>query len=721
MAILGQIRKKIWILFVFVGLAMFAFLFNPSQWANYFKSNPNIYGEVNGENISKQEFGVMKSFMSRGRTISEEQIWKTMVQNKLIAEQFDKAGLKLTDESFWDFAQLSSIFANDRSLYNEKGEFDPTSIKDYITNLEEKAKTDKQSEEAYLMWLEQKKIAEYEIKAKIYFQTLSKGLLVNSEEANIVQEQRIKNAQIEFVNINYETYNQKNEVKVTDEEIKQYIEKYPKRFKRDASIDLEYAIFKNKSTPQDDSSTLEKIKIYLNGGIIKDEQGKEIDSVRGLANLPLETKVIQDYVNDFSDDQNKATYLPISRQPAPIKEWVKSSTTGDTFGPYEFNNQYIISRNLGQKTIDSTLSKHILISYKESILGQRNLDIKRSKEDAKKLADSLFNAIGSSTSKFDELLSFSDDTSKENGGNVGWTTTDNPKFVPSFQEFVERNPKGEIGLVESQFGYHIIQVADKKKGDLAYYITHIVKEKNPSDKTTENVFSQATAFAQKVQDKSVEDFETIAKKENIQTVAEHGVGRFVGYINGISTDKVDEILTWAFNNERSVGDSEMFTTSTGDHYIVKLTAKNKAGLATPAMVRDGITTVVRNEKIAKILSDKINSSKKSLAQLADEFKTTKDSTSINFANPIIANYGSLPQVAGVAFGIKTNVVSKAIETPAGVFVIEKKSEDKNGAKIDVKQLEKGIAQQLRQIAPRNILAGIEDNAKIEDYRIEARQ
>ncbi len=41
MAILGEIRNRIWILFVFVGIALFAFLFNPDQWSTYFKNNPN--------------------------------------------------------------------------------------------------------------------------------------------------------------------------------------------------------------------------------------------------------------------------------------------------------------------------------------------------------------------------------------------------------------------------------------------------------------------------------------------------------------------------------------------------------------------------------------------------------------------------------------------------------------------------------------------------------
>jgi parvulin-like peptidyl-prolyl isomerase len=55
-----------------------------------------------------------------------------------------------------------------------------------------------------------------------------------------------------------------------------------------------------------------------------------------------------------------------------------------------------------------------------------------------------------------------DPGSAQNGGDLGWPTT---PFVPEFEEAVSGLDKGEMsGLVETQFGWHIIVVTDTREG-----------------------------------------------------------------------------------------------------------------------------------------------------------------------------------------------------------------------------------------------------------------
>jgi peptidyl-prolyl cis-trans isomerase D len=56
------------------------------------------------------------------------------------------------------------------------------------------------------------------------------------------------------------------------------------------------------------------------------------------------------------------------------------------------------------------------------------------------------------------------------------------------------NPKGATGLAETSFGYHIINVEDKKSGSMTYKIAHLAKNVKASDKTENQVLTQATRF-----------------------------------------------------------------------------------------------------------------------------------------------------------------------------------------------------------------------------------
>ena len=44
-----------------------------------------------------------------------------IIQSKLIKQQFEKMGLKLTDEMFWNQIQYDPMFAQNPQLVDEKG------------------------------------------------------------------------------------------------------------------------------------------------------------------------------------------------------------------------------------------------------------------------------------------------------------------------------------------------------------------------------------------------------------------------------------------------------------------------------------------------------------------------------------------------------------------------------------------------------------------------
>ncbi|WP_313600278.1 peptidylprolyl isomerase [Epilithonimonas vandammei] len=706
MAILGEIRKRSWLLVGVIALALLAFLVNPDTIDKVFGKNPNILGKVNGEEITRDElndqlFIMQQQAQQQGQPTKglEEQAWQILVQSKLIKQQFEKMGLKLTDEIFWSQLQYDPIFAQNQQYFDEKGNFKLQEIKSEI----EKAQAT--NPENYNFWLKNKKAIEYRMMARILFGNITAGITVSKKEAELMMKFRDEMANIDFVKVDYLEFSKKNNVKVTTQDLADYIKLHPTRFKATASRNLAYAYFPATPSAQDDAATLNEInKLYLKG----------TDASNGAENFQ-NTKNDSMFVELNSDVPFIPQYVGLNQVPQGIKDKIATATIGQTFGPYKEQNLYVVSKLLDKKASDSTQSKHILIAYK----GAERSTATRTKEAAKKIADSLLAVIKADPAKFAEGLKLSDEPNAvERNGSVGWTTPTSP-FAPGYLKFLADNPKGTTGLAETSFGYHIINVEDKKSGSMTYKIAHLAKNVKASDKTENQVLTQATRFIQQTEGKSFNQFKNLAEKNKYRFDNPKTVGRFQGTLPGLGTDKDSDIISWAFDKKRNIGDTDIFTVEgTGDRIVAYVVGKQDEGLADPETVRDQIEPIVKNKLLAKKIIEKINTGKyTSLDQAAKAFGTTKANAVVNLFNPSV-NGSMEPRVAGAAFGLASNKLSQPVEGMTGVYLVVKKSVTTNKMPGDVKQIIQSMAQQNAQQFTGSFLKSLQDNADIKDYRID---
>lgn len=706
MAILGEIRKRSWLLVGVIALALLAFLVNPDTIDKVFGKNPNILGKVNGEEITRDElndqlFIMQQQAQQQGQPTKglEEQAWQILVQSKLIKQQFEKMGLKLTDEIFWSQLQYDPIFAQNQQYFDEKGNFKLQEIKSEI----EKAQAT--NPENYNFWLKNKKAIEYRMMARMLFGNVTAGITVSKKEAELMMKFRDEMVNIDFVKVDYLEFSKKNNVKVTTQDLADYIKLHPTRFKATASRNLAYAYFPATPSAQDDAATLNEInKLYLKG----------TDASNGAENFQ-NTKNDSMFVELNSDVPFIPQYVGLNQVPQGIKDKIATATIGQTFGPYKEQNLYVVSKLLDKKASDSTQSKHILIAYK----GAERSTASRTKEAAKKIADSLLAVIKADPAKFAEGLKLSDEPNAvERNGSVGWTTPTSP-FAPGYLKFLADNPKGTTGLAETSFGYHIINVEDKKSGSMTYKIAHLAKNVKASDKTENQVLTQATRFIQQTEGKSFNQFKNLAEKNKYRFDNPKTVGRFQGTLPGLGTDKDSDIISWAFDKKRNIGDTDIFTVEgTGDRIVAYVVGKQDEGLADPETVRDQIEPIVKNKLLAKSIIEKINSGKySSLDQAAKAFGTTKANAVVNLFNPSV-NGAMEPRVAGAAFGLASNKLSQPIEGMTGVYLVVKKSVTTNKMPGDVKQIIQSMAQQNAQQFTGSFLKSLQDNADIKDYRID---
>ncbi|MBM7418378.1 MULTISPECIES: peptidylprolyl isomerase [Chryseobacterium] len=704
MAILGQIRSRPWLLMGMIALALLAFLVNPESLDKVFGKNPDVLGKVNGEKITREEYNdqlfvLQQQAEQQGQPKNglEEQAWQLLVQSKLVKQQFEKMGFEMTDDLFWNQLQFDQMFAQNQQLFDEKGNFKLQELKKEIETLQNT------NPEGYNQWLKTRKTIEYRIMARQVFANVSAGITTGKKEAEELMKERDQLADIDFVKVDYASYLQKNKIKVTTEDLANYIKAHPVQFKTEPSRNLGIAFFPSQPSPADEAAVQKDITKIFSGGT---------DASDGKENFQNTTNDSM-FVMANSDMPYNNAYVQANQMPQGLQGKIETAAIGQVFGPYKEQNLYVLSKLIDKKPSDSTLSNHILIAYK----GAERSTATRTKEEAKKIADSLMAGIKANPAKFAEGLKLSDEPGAvERKGSVGWTTPQS-QFAPGYLAFLANNPKGATGLAETAFGYHIINIEDKKAGAMGYKIAHIVKTIKPSEATEAEVDKKARRFIQQIQGKSFNDFVNIAKKSNYQYSNAKSAKRFDGQLQGLGTDKDGEIIAWAFDKKREKGDTEFFTVEgTGDKVVVYLNGKQEKGLADPESVRDQIETVVQNKLAAKQISEKIGKAG-SLDQVATKFATTKQSAQVNMLNPSVA--GAMePKVAGAAFGIAKGKVSNPIEGGTGVYVIVKKNETVNKQPGDVKQFTESVTQRNAGMFGQAWLKSLQDNADIDDYRIE---
>ena len=449
MAILGQIRSRPWLLMGMIALALLAFLVNPESLDKVFGKNPDVLGKVNGEKITREEFNdqlfvLQQQADQQGQPKNglEEQAWQLLVQSKLVKQQFEKMGFEMTDDLFWNQLQFDQMFAQNQQLYDEKGNFKLQELKKEIETLQNT------NPEGYSQWLKTRKTIEYRIMARQVFTNVSAGITTGKKEAEELMKERDQLADIDFVKVDYASYLQKNKIKVTTEDLANYIKAHPIQFKTEPSRNLGIAFFPSQPSPADEAAVQKEITKIFSGGT---------DASDGKENFQNTTNDSM-FVMANSDMPYNNAYVQANQMPQALQGKIETAAIGQVFGPYKEQNLYVLSKLIDKKPSDSTLSNHILIAYK----GAERSTATRTKEEAKKIADSLLSVIKGNPAKFAEGLKLSDEPGAvERKGSVGWTTPQS-QFAPGYLAFLANNPKGSTGLAETEFGYHIIMVEGKK-------------------------------------------------------------------------------------------------------------------------------------------------------------------------------------------------------------------------------------------------------------------
>jgi len=294
-------------------------------------------------------------------------------------------------------------------------------------------------------------------------------------------------------------------------------------------------------------------------------------------------------------------------------------------------------------------------------------------------------------------------------------------LTPEILEFFKTAQVGQVGgPYKVGDTYQLYKVANSKEvkdsvsSKTVYQIANIVKRIEPSKNTTDKAFKDANTYAQKVQQKSLKDFNAIAKNGKFVNGTSESMERFAPFIGQeLPADQTDKILTWAFDKNTEAGATNLFTAENGDYIVVHLASRFDKGLANPSVVREFVEPILLQEKVTKAIEEKIGAG--GINAFVKQYGAKINTAAVNFANNNIVGVGLEPRVVGAAFGVKPNTSSKAIAGNAGVFYITPKTQNVPTGQKGTNLVE-NLNRQLKGQVSQTLLPSLIQAADIKDNR-----
>ncbi len=641
MSVLSKIRERSTFLIIIIGLALFAFVLDPSTLGNFFSpSSVNEVGRVNDSPITIEEFTTavdayrQKTGFAASQMRAYKYVWDSLVRKKIYQEQIDKAGIIIGKEVVWNGLINSPSIRNAPSFLNEAKQFDEAKFKQFLANAEV---NDPNS------WLF---VTNYAERIKEYFEITTYYRLINSGLGASLKEGEIKYFEentkfdADFVYMPYNSIDD-NLVKASSSEIEAYIEDNPDEFKMEASADLSYVKFDIKATKEDES-------------VIKSDLTNILEAFKKSLNDK------EFFYENNSDLQLDEGFKYKKQVNYTITSEVFKSAKGKIIGPYKDQGYYKMSKIVDiSRMPDSVKASHILIPFVGSARAAQ--DVKRTEEEAKKMAENLLKSVKRNKKRFAALAkeNSSDTGSAQKGGDLGWF--DYSKMIPVFRDFAFTNRNGSIGLVKSSFGFHIIKITGQKNRQKVVKLSTFGIKIAPSEETENAIFLKAEKFALEVSKNN--NFSEVAKKNNYIAKAAIGIKALDESIPGLKNQR--EIVSWAFNKKTKSKDFKRFD-SEESHVLAFVTNKTEKGLMSVTKATSTVKPILVREKKAKIIADKLKGN--TLEEIAKANNTiVSKSNDISLKAPALSGIGNENKVVGAMYSAELNKLYKNVVGDKGVY------------------------------------------------------
>lgn len=696
MSILQKIREKTYLALIFVGLGIALFVIDPSSIFSSSKRGETHVGIIAGQKIEGQDFELkvqeaIENYKANYQQANideatkeaiRNQTWEQQIQEIVMGSQHEELGLTVSAEELFDMIQGPNPSPQVRQAFGnpQTGEFNPANVIAFLKRMDEDESGDTKKR-----WLAfEKDLKKQQVYTK-YNTLVKKGLYITTAEAKADNVAKNKMANIRFVAKRYAASTDTS-VAVTDAEIKAYYaaNNYKEQYKQDEAVDLKYVAFDIK--PSDDDNLAAK---------------KWIDKTTEEFKLTDNDTL---FININSDKPYRAMWYAETAL-SPAVDTLKKAAVGTIAGPYLEGESWKVSKLLGTKmAVDSVKARHILLKVEGG-----NAELVKAK------ADSLKKVIKSKNNFADLAKALSTDAgSGAQGGDLGWFKEG--VMVPEFNDACFNGKKGDMPIVVSQFGVHLIEITDRSKESRKLNIGTVERLTEPSDKTFQNIYSKASDFSTK--NRTLEAFEAAATEAGYNVRIAANIKPMESKVAGL--DNPRPIIQWAYNTAKKGDVSDVY--EVGSKYVVVvLVEKYEKGVKPLESIKEELEAEVRKQKKAEQFVKEFEAAlaaKPSIEDLAGKMNAPVETAqNVVFSAGSIPGMGKEPEVLGTVSALKAAQLSKPVIGLSGVYVVYVDNVVEAPEVTDFAPVKKQLAQTLASRADYEVYEALKDKAEVKDNRV----
>lgn len=655
MTLLGEIRKRSWLLITLIGLGMGGFLLMDMLQNQSSFGNPNLIGKIDGKKVLAPDFYQTEAELF-GESASgdmyerRDQVWEFMIQKELLDKAKRQLGIDVSEEELNELfnvgPNLSPVIVNFFGGYQQFDVEQYNQIKSQAENFEGADRD---------VWDNLKDRVRLDRRQTKLNNLITKAVYTPNWLAEMTNAEATAGMNFQFVAVPFASIPDE-EITVTDADIKKYISQRAHEFtSKEETRKVAYVTFNVVPTAADSATARQKVA----------------DLVAEFASAEDDSLFITDNYGTFEQ-----TYYTEGGLSPMIEDTVFNDlTVGSVYGPYLEGRKYKAVKLIDRMIVpDSIKARHILLQpvQEEGLEGIRKV---------RQLADSLVTVLRNGTAAFDSLAAnySADNSNKNDGGKLDWATPGT--FVKPFENLVFYKAKiGEYNTVETQFGIHIVQVTDSKNsGKTGVKVAYISEDIMPSAETIKTVNNEAFAFV--TNHRTLAAMQAAADADQsialgISTPVKASSFSIPGVGSGTPTR---DLVKWAFEDAK-VGEvsTQLYTYQDpvlfydNKFVVVALHSKQPKGLPSVNDVRASVEAKVRNQKKGEAIVAKI-AGKTDLAAIAAEFQSTvQDGNGVKFSDNFVQGLGNEPKVIGAVFNpnVALNTTLASIIGNSGVFVVK---------------------------------------------------